>query len=253
MKATYDWITFKVFSPRQEWSHLLKNIDDFLNDKSIKPLIAMRVIEFNQLNENIQLSVLPQSDKKLSVTTLLQTFLKEHTHRIGEAGYAKTGCQNVAVQAIRALLSDIIIMAFRYKPVNNVNTFTLALYLHLALLTNKNIAIDTMQTFAGNLPSDNTDPVLAALEAEYAENIEVFTAMKNHLKDNSHRSLPPWITMWIRQYEVIVSEISSQPLLLMYRRTLYQLIKQLHLTEEWGIRLEYFSWKIMASELPGMN
>lgn len=251
MNTTYDWITFKVFLPRQKWSHLLKSIDDFINDKNIKSLIDMRVIEFNQLfNDNIELSVLPQPDKKLSVTTLFQTFFNEHGYRIGKAGYTRTGCQNVAVAAIRALLSDIIIMAFRYEPVNDVNKFTLALYLHLTLLTNNNIAIDTLQTFAGTLPSDNTDPVIATLEEEYAENMEVLSAMKNHIKDNSHTSLPPWIATWVRQYEVIVSEEPAQSLLLTYRRTLYQFIRQLYLTEHWVIRLEYFSWKIMGSELP---
>jgi hypothetical protein len=248
MNTTYDWITFKVFSPRQQWSHLLKSIDDFLNDKSIKPLIAMRVIEFNQLNDNIQLSALPQPDKRIAVTTLLETFLKELSHPIQLTNNINIYSKEPALLALRVLLSDVMIEAFRSEPLNDETIFTLALYLHLTVAAHRNTDIEALQYFAGLSFTDNSVSLLMKFEAAFAENRELFEEMKKNILEYSKPTLPPWIATWMQQYKPM-SEDSAQPFLLTYMRTVYLIIKQLGLTEHSVLPLEYFIRKIINPQL----
>src|SRR5689334_7200547 len=155
MNETYNWITFKVFSPKQQWSHLLKSINDFITDKSMKALIATRVIEFNQVNDNIQLSMLPQPAKKTAVTTLLETFLKERSHTIQLTSNINIYSKEPALLALRVLLSDVMTEAFCCEPVNDETIFTLALYLHLTVVAHRNTEIEALQYFAGLSFADN--------------------------------------------------------------------------------------------------
>ena len=246
MHSPHNWISVKIFSPRKEWSRLLRGIDHFLNTEAIEPLINFRIIEFNHtFNNNICLFILPQPDTKMIVTTMLQTFLKEGNHINELAGTVKTAFANEQVLAIRELLSDIMIEAFAVVAVEDETTFVLALYLYLILLSDKATVKDALQIFAGTLPPGH---MVAFFEKEYAQNREMFIEMKDHIK-NKKAFLPPWISTWERDYKAIVSAGSEHSLILNYRRTLYLLINQLGLSKPLVLRLEYYAWELVGREL----
>ena len=258
MTQTNDWISFSIFCPQKEWPRLLYKLDAFLSTDYTRNFFEGRLIEFNHLyGSNIRLFILPVAGKNLFLTEQIQTFfsdilqVRDNLSIQAVPGiHAKIPTGNASALAIRLLLSNVIIAAFKTEPMNDDTLFTMALYLHLALLKKNKAALDIIQSYAGTaIMMDDPAITMDMFEAEYSANKELLYELKSDVFRNSHTDLPDWLPEWTAGYETITEAAPEHTLPAIYRCTAYLINKQLALTGPLIKRLEYFVKKMAVAEI----
>src|SRR3954467_9516100 len=135
MAQTHDWLPYAVFSPPHSWPRLMQLLNELLSSETVRDLTALRILEINHLyGSNIRLFVLPAAGKHLSLDEQLQAFFRDSLNgKVVPAMQSIPAC-DTTVLAIRVLLSDSIMAAFQAEMMDDETLFTMAMYLHVALL-----------------------------------------------------------------------------------------------------------------------
>lgn len=254
MIQTNNWISFSIFAPRKNWPRLLSELDVFLNSDSLSTPVVRRIVEFNNMyGSNIRLFVLPATGKSPSLTTLIQTFFQDNLEvQLIPAMHSPMLTGNTTALAIRVLLSDIIIGAFKTEAIDDDALFTMALYLHLTLLKKNKAAISLIlscENTDGIMKDAATTTMMGLLEVEYSSNRELLDEIKSDIFHCNDTDLPGWLPAWIRGYETITGATPEQTFPAIYRCTCYLIMKQLGLTGPLVARLEYFIKKMAEVEI----
>lgn len=251
MTQTNDWISLSVFSARNEWPIFLNALDKFLNSTSLKDLAVKRIIEFNHLyGSNIRLYLLPATGKQLPLATALKTFFQKNFGEIQiiPEMHATLPAVETAL-AIRGLLSEAIIAAFRIKTIDDDSLFTMAFYLHLTLLKQYKTTVVHLSNVSEALFMDLPYIATADLEKEYANNKELLYEMNNNIFNSNYIDCQEWLPEWANGYRKIIEAVPASDLPAIYRCTIYLIMKQLGLSLPMIVRLEYFLKKIAEAEI----
>jgi hypothetical protein len=224
----------------------MNTLDNFLNSISVKDLAVKRIIEFNYLHgSNLRLYLLPATGKHLPLATALKTFFQQNFKEIQIVPGMHATLPSVdTALAIRVLLSEAIIAAFRMEAIDDDSIFTMAFYLHLALLKQYKTTVVHLSDFSTPVYMDDPSIDITDLEEEYANNKELLYEMKNNIFNKNYRDYQQWLQGWVSGYRKIIEAVPASALPAIYRCTIYLIMKQLGLTLPMIVRLEYFLKKI---------